>query len=632
MNIAFTLFRAPIWALSSLGLLIFTYLGLGILFTVGAWTAGHWSIAALAIAGVVFAIAYLRARRRKPKSAADQSMRPGAAAIHATTVALIVTAFGLGGYFWFPVRRTAFFCISPIGKSAIPIYLRAAADEEVNHQAVRCLEKLGPDAKSALPTYITWLEDPKSPVQSRAEILIRALGQDAAPAIPAITRAIQTGLPAHVETLGAAGPDAVPALVMLLKDPSSQIRQKSMNVLKEMGPASAPAAPALVTILLNPNLPGEDRDYALAALKAIGPAGATAAEHLFPLAGSHSAGIRDQRRFAVLALAAIAKNDARTIPLLTGLLTDKVVADEAAKALGEIGPDAASAIPEVLKLSLDSDDDRWNAIRALGKMGPQGAPALARLLNSPDHPRKAGPALATLQEMGPAGKSVAAELKVAIATHPDQKYEIARILLAQGDTQSALDIARTAIETAPANKNFPYGVDQILRELGPAAKPITGLMIPFLDTASNQYEFERVINLLWAMDRNETVAYLNRTGKTPPLDKGELIEAMGQRGIDACIAALDTTANYSTASSRADDALRYLGPKARSAVPKILDLYDRGTITPGTTRGLLFAIDRWSWAHFEWFFFAGSIPTALILSIIIDRGYFKGKWHRPTRN
>src|SRR5262249_11698899 len=77
----------------------------------------------------------------------------------------------------------------------------------------------------------------------------------------------------------------------------------------------------------------------------------------------------------------------------------EVVRVSACKALGDIGPDAKEATPDLILLLADPDVFR-QAVLSLGKIGKPAVPALIKALDSPDDEVRRGAAM-TLGHIGP---------------------------------------------------------------------------------------------------------------------------------------------------------------------------------------------------------------------------------------
>jgi HEAT repeat protein len=222
-----------------------------------------------------------------------------------------------------------------------------------------------------------------------------------------------------IESLGELGPEAresVPTLIEIVKSPEkTKYRRRAVDALGQIGPAASSAVPALIAVLSN----DKDRvqDHAVIALGMIGPA---ARDALPPLRarltqpkGSGKillavavAKIGDQQK-AAEALLEVARAHRKRIPHESALI-----------ALGNIGPDAASALPALKKLLRDEDgwSDRWAAfaICRIGrpvKMGDrivderqEGFEALTALIHEPDRRYGRFGVTEVVQQLGPDAK------------------------------------------------------------------------------------------------------------------------------------------------------------------------------------------------------------------------------------
>jgi HEAT repeat protein len=164
------------------------------------------------------------------------------------------------------------------------------------------------------------------------------------------------------------GPAAVPGLAAALKDAPAEVRRWAASTLERMGPA---AVPALAAALKDDDI--WVRRRAASALRAIGP----------------------RAEAAVSALAAALKGD------------DDAVRRWAASVLGRIGPEAESAV-SILAAALKDD-----AASALGAIGPAAVPALAVALKDDDTGVRRSAADA-LRKMGPAAKAAVPALDAAL--------------------------------------------------------------------------------------------------------------------------------------------------------------------------------------------------------------------------
>jgi HEAT repeat protein len=163
----------------------------------------------------------------------------------------------------------------PEAQVALPELIKALQDESavVRRRVLRAIGFIGAVASDdALPGLIAATEDDDESVALQAVATIGDLGPAAAPAIPALMSAIWTGDVRRRAVAGASmmrvGEAAVPSLVQSLSHPAAEVRAKVAHLLGQIGPAAAEARPALQALQ-------NDRDDAVraraaAALKAIG--------------------------------------------------------------------------------------------------------------------------------------------------------------------------------------------------------------------------------------------------------------------------------------------------------------------------------------------------------------------------
>ena len=172
------------------------------------------------------------------------------------------------------------------------------------------------------------------------------------------------------------GSNAVPYLVVALETHDFEVRLsavKALESLGEMGPAAAPAVPALIESLKDES----ERFGAVYVLRWIGPA---AAAELGVALRSESREIRDG---ATEILADMGPKAKRAVPALIAALEDKRedVRRVAIFMLGEIGPDAKQAVP-ALVVALEEDEGTVDnqAGDALIKIGGAAVPDLIDIL------------------------------------------------------------------------------------------------------------------------------------------------------------------------------------------------------------------------------------------------------------
>lgn len=199
--------------------------------------------------------------------------------------------------------------------------------------------------------------------------------------------------------LQTAGVLAVPVLVRHLEDENAQARELAVMFLAQIGPEAAPAAPALVKLLVDPSELVQVNaaatlvmigDHSVSDEDAEEPSAGESAERV-ALAVRTLAGLADYpeenvRMTAVSALGNAGPAATPALKLLRAALGDAnpQIRATAAAALGRLGPVAATQVAALKALADDEDAGVRNA-----------AAVAVRQIESPDAPGEAIPASAT---------------------------------------------------------------------------------------------------------------------------------------------------------------------------------------------------------------------------------------------
>jgi HEAT repeat protein len=204
--------------------------------------------------------------------------------------------------------------------------------------AIALLGQLGKEAKPAVPVLIQAVNDPNKAVRLRAITAIGTIKSDPKSAIPELTELLT--IPdreirlATINSLGKFGSDAKAAVLMLaqaLEDQDPAIRTATATTLRLIGKDATQAVPQLIRSLHHPDR--NTRSLSAQALGLIGDQGAVSA--------------------------------------LTEALKDlsSDVKSQSAAALGRIGLEARSALPELVKLLNDEAQNvRLNTAFAIGEI------------------------------------------------------------------------------------------------------------------------------------------------------------------------------------------------------------------------------------------------------------------------
>jgi hypothetical protein len=211
--------------------------------------------------------------------------------------------------------------IGPSGEAAVPVLIEALKERDVvlSSRAASALGKIGPAARAVAPALIATLQDKDRDFITRANAA-RALGQ----------------IRADVKTV-------VPVLLEALADKDRDVRTRAAEGLGHIGPAAREAIPALRQALQK---------------------------------------ARGDLFLAPTIVSALGRMGEPAVPALIDALqsNQEFVRETAAKALGEIGPQARGAVPSLIEM-LKKDDwkDRQRACQTLGRIGREARPAVPAL-------------------------------------------------------------------------------------------------------------------------------------------------------------------------------------------------------------------------------------------------------------
>lgn len=276
--------------------------------------------------------------------------------------------------------------LAEVGPDIVPPMLKAMEDDSTIYYAMLVLAELGPDAKEAVPALTKALGHPNVEVRHEAAQALRAIGPDAKSAVPELIKALDdefVQMPAAL-ALGSIGPPASAAL-----DALSKISDDSDDVLEicalwaiskiENDPdkSKTVTVPALVKFLVS-----DDQQVRRAAAMALldlkpGP------KVIAPLIAKVFADASDEAKADMVD--AVATMGVEAVPRLVEALQYPAIRQQAVRILGEIGPDAAAAIPELLKHIGDEDPElRADLFTALGHMGSDNSEVITAAMQALD--------------------------------------------------------------------------------------------------------------------------------------------------------------------------------------------------------------------------------------------------------
>jgi HEAT repeat protein len=503
------------------------------------------------------------------------------------------------------VRLAAVKSLGAIGTpaaAAVPEVLKFLAS---GNQAERCaaVETLGrigkTDPEPVLKTLVPLVRSADDALQMAAINAMAEIGPAAAPAAGELFRLYgeyrNTQLGAATITAigktGATDKAAVQQLIAILTADDQETVHSAVEALGQMGALAADAAPALVTVMAKDD--GYNSTVACDALTKLGEAGAI---ELGKMVNVSEPGVSSRAVDALAKMKAAAKP---AIPNLVAALQNgnPLVVTSAVKVLSGFGPDAAEAVPEIIKHL--GDDDFRNALVAIG---PPAVPLLRATLSTGGTDEQLGAAV-VLGEIKPAEPKTIQALAAVVRKSADERLRgyaavslgnlgadsrqaIAALQAAQSDPSESLCLVAAAVlaklDPETRAKSFqeinqllhlPNELAQeialqILRDMGSAAQPVAAEILKLLD--DDQIEVRLcAAEALVQIDANSTKVVLPLLLKFlqsgDPGTRDRAAKALGQ--------IRPTTAEIVHALERAVAKEDYLGTPA--ACPVLGEMSDR---------------------------------------------------------
>jgi HEAT repeat protein len=245
--------------------------------------------------------------------------------------------------------------IQSTNKAALTVIIDTLKDENASYGALMALERLGPQARDAVPSLIALLKSHQEYVVDQAERVLGKIGPAAKEAVPALIEEMKHRKNMFIiHALGEIGsPEAVPTLTELLKDPDPSLRQSTAFALGQIGPGSKEAIPSLLEALKDKN--DEVRTGAIMALKQIKVDAKTAMPFLLETLKDKNIFVRG---FAITWMGTLGPDAKSGVPALLEIAKqDKDMSRSVAMTLGEIGPEAKAGVPWLMELLKDRTND-----------------------------------------------------------------------------------------------------------------------------------------------------------------------------------------------------------------------------------------------------------------------------------
>jgi HEAT repeat protein/beta-lactamase regulating signal transducer with metallopeptidase domain len=377
-------------------------------------------------------------------------------------------------------------------------------------------------------------------------------------------------------------PEAMPAVIELLKDNDPHVVTAAAWALKEMGPAAKPAVPALVESLKKQkNARSRYSPPVGNALRDIIGYKTTLPAALVDLLKNEDASVRRGAAFAVWDLVHPIPGEERTkddprgyyevvdasvaIPILKELVTDKDsgVRGAAVKTLVKVSPESRPAlIPVLVELLKDEDANvRWMAIADLRQIGPDAkaaVPALTAMIHDPGFGVRENIAEA-LELIDPEAAKAAVPALMDLLKDKDSAVQerTARVLLRLSPASKSAVIP-VVLEMFNDNAPTQARAAGFLGDLGPDALDAATLKTAVAAMKKLLHETREYGN--WCVRLDNAVALAKLDPESKPLAVSALTELLKD--------------SYWAARREAAEALGNLGPDAKAAVPALTKLLD----------------------------------------------------------
>jgi HEAT repeat protein len=265
--------------------------------------------------------------------------------------------------------------------------------------------------------------------------------------------------------LGRAGEQAravLPALIEALKDEDPEVRIQAQAALDKIGPPTSEDLPVL-SLALQDEAP-EVRAFAAGAVAQLGLEARDELPTLTELADDEDALV------SAAAQKAREKLEKLLLAELTRRLKEEASADarrEAARELGDIGPDASSAVPSLTEALGDPNSAvRQAASEALVQVGPEVVPVLIQTLKDENVAVRSA-TISALARFGPDAQEAVPAL-LGLADDRRIGTEVVNSLVVLGEDAVPAMVRVLVIEQVPARVDL---LVEILVKIGPGALP-----------------------------------------------------------------------------------------------------------------------------------------------------------------
>ncbi len=442
-------------------------------------------------------------------------------------------------------------------------------DRDVRRQAVRVLTEFGPKAEAARPALIEAMQDPDAEIRRSAPSALAMVVADRQSLLPLYLNALgdpdRTARAYAIGGLGALGPAAEVAVGPLVKIVEPSLKdsnyQEAANALIRIG---RPAVPELCRLMQNSGGYSVRLDVAQI-LARMGP------DAIPGLIESLQDKQNMNRRYAAFALGRLQAPDARVVTALTGALSD---ADEpvriwAIEALGDLGPAAKDAVPDLQKAQ-KADDAKTSAaarkalVRVHSSPGPATVDEIVKDLTGADKTPEWLSVAAELSKHGAQAKAAVPALLLALQDAEDARRFAAALALARIDPEATdlLPVLRQALGKSD-RLGVRTTVAEVLGERGTAARAALPELFEVMQD-KNSYVAQKAARAIWLIDRDKRAVPVSLNSSTLPS-----FAPYEDDAIPFLIEALQDRTPL--IRDQAPRVLGQMGPKAKAAVPALVN-------------------------------------------------------------
>jgi hypothetical protein len=415
---------------------------------------------------------------------------------------------------------------------------------DAEEDLIGTFKKCGAEGAKGLANVLETLQDPHSPYfapdDDRSKTLLKTLGEmgaDAKSAVPSLMELLRERESLRLQildVLGVSGKRAVPRFKEVLKNADTLDKITLIQAVATLGPDARPFLSELQAIMIKDRF-WDAQEELVSAFKKCGPEGADGLANVLRT-------LHDPKS------PYFAPDDDRSKTLL--------------KALGEIGPQAKSAVPVLMELLRESDSlspqivkaldgiiksDPGMAIETLEKIGPsESLPILAKLANKESPPTLRAPAIKLLVRMGKAAVPTFNEL-LKNADTLDTIALIKAIAMLQSDAKPLL----TDLQRIMTRSRFWDAQDELIstfKKCGPEGADGLADVLRTLHDPKSPY---------FAPDDDRTKTLLKAIGE------------MGAQAKSAVPVLIDLLREGDSLRPQILDALGGVGPAAKEAIPVV---------------------------------------------------------------